>query len=120
MLADRGRYRSVVARWQDQEEGKQVSERVGEGEPIFTLRHTYPTAEQAKSAAQSRLDRLTRGRSTVSVSLANGDPKLRAQSRITLIGFRLGVDGEWVAKRVVHKLTNSGYTTNLEAEIPAV
>ena len=31
-LADRGKYRSVEAHWQDQEEGKRVSERVGEGD----------------------------------------------------------------------------------------
>ena len=118
VLADRGRYRAVVAHWQDQEEGKQASERVGEGEPVFVLRHTYPTAEQARSAAQSRLDELARSRSTVSVTLANGDPKLRAQSRIALTGFRSGVNGEWVAKRVVHKLNNSGYSTQVETEIP--
>ena len=67
----------MIAHWQDQEEGKQVSERAGEGEPVFVLRHTYPDAEQAKSAAQARLDQLSRGRSTVSLSLANGDPTPR-------------------------------------------
>ena len=119
ILADRGKYRSVEAHWQDQEEGKRASEHAGEGEPVFVLRHTYPDAEQARSAARSRLDQLARGRSTVSLTLANGDPKLRAQSRVTLTGFRTGVDGEWLATRVTHKLTSSGYTTSLEAEIPA-
>ena len=118
VLADRGKYRSVVAHWQDQEGGKRVSERAGEGEPVFVLRHTYPDAEQAKSAAQARLARLARGRSTVSVTLASGDPKLRAQSRVTLIGFRSGVDEEWIATKVVHKLNNSGYSTSVDAEIP--
>ena len=119
VLADRGRYRSVVAHWQDQEQGKQASERVGEGEPVFVLRHTYPDAEQARSAARSRLNKLARGRSTVSLTLANGEPKLRAQSRVTLIGFRSGVDGEWVAKRVVRKLANSGFSTGVEVELPS-
>ena len=120
VLADRGRYRSVVAHWQDQEEGQQVSERAGEGEPVFTLRQTYPTAEQARSAAKSRLDQLARGRSTVSVTLANGNPRLRAQSRVTLTGFRSGLDGQWLATGVTHRFTTSGYTTRLEAEIPAL
>ena len=116
VLADRGRYRSVVAYWQDQEAGKRISERAGEGEPVFVLRHTYATPEQARSAARSRLNRLARGHSSVSVTPTNGDPKLRAQSQVTLIGFRSGVDGEWVAKRVVHKLTSRGYSTSVECE----
>ncbi len=109
----------MVAHWQDQEGGKQVSERIGEAEPVFTLRQTYPTAEQASSAARSRLNKLARGRSTVSVTLANGELKIQAQSRVTLVGFRSGVDGEWVAKRVVHKITNSGYSTQVDAETPS-
>ena len=108
-----------MAHWQIQEEGKQASERVGEGEPVFILRHTYATAEQARSAARSRLDQLARSRSTVRLTLANGNPKLRTQSRVTLIGFRSGVDGEWVATRVVHKLVTRGSTTILDAETPA-
>ena len=119
VLADRGRYRSVVAYWQDQDGGKRKSERVGEGEPTFVLRHTYPDAEQARSAARSRLNQFVRGRSSVSVTLANGDPTLRAQSRVTLIGFRSGVDGEWLATRVQHQLTSSGCSTSLKAESPS-
>lgn len=119
VLADRERYRSVVAYWQDQEAGKRISERAGEGKPAFVLRHTYPDAGQARSAAQSRLAQLARGRSTVSLSLANGDPTPRAQSPVTLTGFRSGVDGEWVAKRVVHKYASGGYGTFLEVEPPA-
>ena len=118
VLADRGRYRSVVAYWQDQEGGKRESERVGEGEPVFVLRHTYPNADQAKSAAQARLGQLARGGSTVSLTLANGCPKLRSQSEVTLVDFRSGVDGKWVATRVEHKLTTSGLTAQLDAEPP--
>ena len=113
VLADRGRYRSVVAHWQNLEKGKQATERAGEGEPVFTLRQNYPTAAQARSAAQSRLDLLSRGRSTVSVFLANGDPKLRAQSRVNLTGFRSGVDGKWVATRVIHLFAARAYSNPL-------
>ena len=118
-LADRGKYRSVEAHWQDREQGKQATQRAGEGKPVLTLRHTYPDAKQAKDAARSRLEQLERGRSTVSLTLANGDPKLRSQSRVILTGFRSGIDGDWLATKVIHKLTTSGYTTRLEAETPA-
>ena len=119
-LSDRGRYRSVEAHWQDQDEGKQLTERAGAGEPVFVLRHTYPDAELAQAAAHARLDQLTRGRSTVSATLYRGTPRLRAQSPVTFAGFRSGVDGQWVAMRVSHELSSSGYTTSLEGEVPAV
>ncbi|MDE2667566.1 MAG: contractile injection system protein, VgrG/Pvc8 family [Acidobacteriota bacterium] len=118
-LSDRGKYRSVEAHWQDQEEGEQVTERAGKGEPVFVLRHTYADAEQAKAAAQARLDQLARGRSTVSLTLSRGEPRLRAQSRVTLEGFRSGINGEWVAQRVEHEYGSSGYSTSLEGEVPA-
>ena len=85
-------------------------------EPVFVLHHTYPDAEQAISAAKSRLDQLARGRSAVNVTLATGVPKLRIQSKVTLIGFRSGVDGVWVATKVSHKLTTSGHSTGVEAQ----
>ena len=118
-LADRSRYQSVVAYWQDTEQGTRAPERVGEGEPAFTLRHTYPTAAQAASAARSRLNQLNRGKSTASLTLSLGDTALLAQSELALSGFRSGVDGKWLATRVVHKLTQSGYVTTADAEIQA-
>ena len=40
------------------------------------------------------------------------------QSRVTLVGFRSGVDGEWMATKVTHKLAGGGYSTQADAETP--
>jgi len=47
---------------------------------VFVLRHTCPDAEQATAAGQARLDQLARSHSTVSVTLAVGNPRLRSQT----------------------------------------
>ena len=117
-LADRGKHRAVVAHWQDVAAGKQVAEHAGEGEPVYTLRHTYPTAEEARAAAQAKLKSLTRGQATISLTLIPGNPILAAEAKLTLSGFRTGVDGEWVATQVTHDLSDSGYTSRVEAETP--
>ena len=117
-LADRGKYQAGLAHWQDLEAGQQVTERVGEGEgePVFTLRHAYPTAKEARAAAQAKLNALNRGQGTLSLTLKPGDPTLAAEARLTLSGFRKGVDGEWIATRVIHEIGGSGYSTRVEAE----
>lgn len=85
--------------------------------PPFSLVGVHPGMGSG-CAARATLDQLSRGRSTVSATLALGDLRLRGQSRVTLAGFRPGVDGEWIAKRVVQMLNNSGYSTSVETEIP--
>ena len=115
-LADRGEFRAVLAHWQDLEAGQQMTERVGDGEPVFTLRHAYPTAAEARTAAQTKLNVLTRGLATLSLTMKPGDPTLAAEAKLTLSGFRKGVDGEWIATRVTHEIGGSGYSTQIEAE----
>ena len=116
-LANRGEFRAVLAHWQDVEAGQQVTERVGDGEPVFTLRHTYPTAEEARAAAQAKFNALTRGLATINLTLKPGDPTLAAEAKLTLSDFRRGVDGEWIATQITHELTSSGYTTRVEAQV---
>ena len=87
-LADRGKFQAVLAHWQDLEAGQQVTERVGDGEPVFTLRHAYPTAKEARAAAQAKLNALNRGQGTLSLTLKPGEPTLAAEARLTLSGFR--------------------------------
>ncbi len=115
-LTDRGQHQAVLAYWQDLEGGERMPERVGDGEPVFTLRHAYPTAEEARAAAQAKLNALSRGNATISLTLKPGDPTVAAEARLTLSGFRTGVDGEWIATQVTHEVGSSGYTTRVEAE----
>ena len=117
-LADRGKYQAVLANWHDTVTGKRISVKVGDEKPVFTLRHVYSDATAAGIAAQAKLDKLKRGLGTLSLTLQHGNSKLAAGAKLTLSGFRNGVDGDWVATRVNHNLSGGGYSSRVDAEIP--
>nr|VFK12740.1 MAG: hypothetical protein BECKLFY1418C_GA0070996_100165 [Candidatus Kentron sp. LFY] len=117
-LADRGKYQAVLAHWHDTSTGLRTPVQVGEGEPVFTLRHAYKDANTATAAAQAKLDALMRGLGTLSLTLKHGNPVLAAEAKLTLLGFREGVDGDWVITQANHTMAGGGYSTSLGAETP--
>lgn len=117
-IADRGRYTAVRAFWHDQAAARDVEVLVGMGEPVFTLRHPFPDAAQATTAAKGKLDALQRGESVLSVTTP-GRPDLAAEGKLTIAGVRSGVDGTWVITKAEHLLDGQGgYRTEVEAEVP--
>ncbi len=116
-LPERGKYPAVVAEYHDKTAGKRVKVTSGSGEPAYTLRRTYPTEAQAERAARGKLAEFERGLATLSLTLP-GRPELVAESAVVVEGIRAGVDGTWAIKRVEHSLSSSGYTCQVEAEIP--
>lgn len=115
--ADRGKYAAVLTHWHDPLIAERIPVRVGEGEPVYTLRHTYTDAEQATRAAQAKLDALQRGTGTLSLTLI-GNADLMAEGKIQIKELRHGVDGEWLIQRIEHQLDNQGFVTRIEAETP--
>ncbi len=116
-LADRGKYKRVVASWHDPSTGRRVAETAGEGDPAYTLNETFSSSTSARRAAESRLAALERGKGTVSLEIVHGEPGLCAAGVIELRGFREGADGRWSCKRVCHKVTGGGgCSTAVEAE----
>lgn len=116
-LAERAKYRSVVAKWQDEGGADLVPEQVGEGDPVYTVRHTYRDAAQARRAAQAKLDAFQRGASTIDITMP-GRPEIGAECSLRLSGFRPGVDGAWVITRAEHRIEDGGYTCSVSAEVP--
>jgi phage protein D len=117
-LADRGQYQAVLAHWHNTDTGVRMPVRVGDGNPVYTLRHTYPDADTAQIAAQSKLDELRRGLGTANLTLKQGKPLLMAGAKLALSGFMTGVDGDWVVTQVDHEISDSGYSTRVEMETP--
>ncbi len=117
-MADRGKYPAVLAHWHNTATGTRTPVHVGEGKPVYALRHNYPDADTARAAAQGKLDALSRGLATASLTLKHGNPRLAAEARLLLSEFRPGVDGEWIATQVDHEISDSGYSTRVEAETP--
>ena len=117
-LADRPRYRSAKAHWYDKAAARRETVTVGDGKPAYSLRETYADKATALSAAQAALDRLERGGGTLRLTLKPGLPTISAESPINVTGFRNGINGRWIATRVIHELSGGGYSTQVEAETP--
>ena len=108
----------VVAYWHAVKNAKRHEVKVGSGEPVTRLKMYYPTAEMALAAARSELDRRKRKKTTISIQLP-GRPDIMAEGKLTLSGFRDGIDTEWVITRVQHQIDAAGgYVCQVEAELP--
>jgi phage protein D len=110
-------YSRVEARWKPARKHATQTVVVGEGEPSTTLRNAFRSEPEARRAAESRLRKMSRARTALSLSLP-GDPELVAERPITLSGFREGVDGAWIITRAEHRLDSGGYSTSIEAQRP--
>jgi phage protein D len=115
--AERGKYQSVKAYWHDNDTAEKQSVLVGDGDPVFAIRHTYNDAQEATRAASAKLQSLLRGTATLSLTLL-GRPELQAEGKLRIAGIRDPVDGEWVINRVEHQLDSSGLQTRCDAEVP--
>ena len=92
--------------------------KVGEGEPVKKIGKHYPTQDMALAAAKAELAKRQRNQVTVAVTLP-GDPSIAAECTLVLVGFREGIDGEWLITRADHRLDDSGgYACDVEATKP--
>ena len=111
---------TVVAFWHSTGKGKRQQITVGSGEPVKQIRHHYPNEAAAKAAAQGELDKRTRGKCTLSVTMP-GDTDVQAEAKLLLTGFRPGIPTEWLIKRAEHDFTagsGGGYKCHVEGELP--
>ena len=115
--AQRSKYAAVRAYWHNPTTATTAAVTAGEGEPVYSLRHPYPNAEEALRAAKAKLDALQRGAAQLSLTVL-GNPALQAESKIKLSNIRPLIDGEWLIKRVEHQFDSRGFVTRLEAESP--
>jgi phage protein D len=115
-LKGRGAYDAVTTKWLDRATNKEKTHTAGQANgqlPTFEEKQLYKTEEEAKSAAESKLQSLRSGEVRVSITMP-GRPDLNAEGNIKLEGFRPEVDGTWIAKTITHDLVPSGYSTSVE------
>lgn len=118
-MSDQQAYKSVVAYWQDNDGAQRREVREGAGDPAFTIRKPFASEAAAKAGAKARKDALDRGTGSASLTVAIGNPAICADTPLSLSGFDPGLDGRWMATKVTQSLSSNGYTTSIEAELPA-
>ncbi|MBD9478530.1 phage late control D family protein [Pseudoxanthomonas sp. PXM02] len=117
MAADRDVYTGVRAYWHDKGAAQRKSVVVGQSGNAKRLRESYANEAEAREQATAEWNRIRRGGAKFSITLALGRADLYPEQRIDVAGFKEGIDGEWLASRVVHTVTGSaGFTTALDLE----
>ncbi|WP_323162870.1 phage late control D family protein [Stenotrophomonas maltophilia] len=108
---------TTVAYYRDTKAAKRQEVAVGDGEPVLRLRIAYADRVSAEAAAKAKHRERARATRTMTYTLP-GRPEIMAESTVTMQGFREGVDGEWLAKRVEHYIGPDGFRTTIECEQP--
>jgi phage protein D len=116
-------YKKVKAKYIDRESRKEKTVTISGGSSDgsdFEMLELHRTEEDARMAAQAKLDGLTSGIFGIDLTM-KGTPSLTAEGTITLKGFRAQVDGKWVIQSVSHTLSGrSMFTTSVQAGTEAV
>lgn len=128
---NRSDYSSAVARYKDPITHKEeaatsksgVGGTLGQGESgtdrPYTITGIFPTKDQAQAAADSTMKSLDRALGEGLFVLAQGDPWVRDQQRIYIIGTRDGIDGSYVSDIVTHEYTKeTGLMTAIRTQSP--
>lgn len=145
-IADRDAYTGVVAYWHDKKTAEKKTVKlkrrkkktttttttittptavvkenellIGSDENVKHLRHIYANQKNAERAAKAAWQRLQRGVAEFKITLATGRPELITELPITVKGFKPQIDeGSWLSARVIHNVTDNGYTNDLELEV---
>jgi len=117
---DRGKYKGVKAYWMDAATQERKYVETGGGTPVYSLRHTYGSAEEAEAAAAARLKALERGTATMTLSLP-GQAELSAEGRLRFVSGDPLARGDWIITRAEHELSSGsggGFRTRLDLETP--
>jgi phage protein D len=115
--AERDAYSGVRAHWHDKGKAEKQSALVGTEENEKRLKDTYGSEADALAAARAEMGRVKRGKATMELTMALGQPLLMPQTPITLRGFKPEIDATpWLLKKVTHELGDGGFTSKLELE----
>lgn len=114
--ADRTSYTGLPAYWHDGKHARRKGVAAGSTTgSVKTLKDTFASADAARQAAQSEMQRVDRGAATLSLAL--GRPHLMPQAAVTVEGFKPGIDGEgWPVKSLEHALSDGCVTIQIELE----
>ena len=118
VFADKDAFKSASATYRDVGKAETKELIIGGGEPTLKLPHVYSTKGNAKRAAKARLEDAKRGSGGKFSCTMSARLDIVAETPLELSGFRSGVDGEFVVRRISHTLDRSGLKSQIDAEKP--
>lgn len=116
--SSRGKFTGVRAEFADKPAATTREVIVGDaGGEVQTLRQMFADGGAATRAARARLEELTRGTGKLELTMV-GNPRIRAEGIIDVVGCSTKVDGVWVVQRAVHQVGAQGFITQVSAVVP--
>lgn len=118
-LGDRSTHKAVATKHQDKATGKLSIVSLDNEDapaglpPVHTDRHIYPNKSAAEQAAKARLAAFNRSTAGVRLEMP-GRTDLVAERQINAVGFKVGLDGEYLVDSVEQVFTRSGWSTTVE------
>lgn len=118
-LGDRNSHKAVATKHQDKKTGKlavvsvDIDDAPDDLPAVHTDRHIYPNKTAAESAAKARLAAFNRSTADVRFEMP-GRTDIFVERLINAQGFKVGLDGEYLAESVEQVFTHSGWSTNVE------
>lgn len=118
-FTDRTTQSAVKSKYQDKKTGDLVNltldnEDAPAGLPsVHTDRHIYPNKSAAEQAAKARLAGFNRSTAEVRLEMV-GRTDLFAERQINAVGFKEGLDGEFLVDSVEQVFAQSGWSTTVE------
>ncbi|MGJ8526847.1 hypothetical protein LMG33818_002610 [Halomonadaceae bacterium LMG 33818] len=90
----------------------------GSGENLRELKATYATLDDATNAAEAAWNRIKRGEEELDISFTEGRADILVESPIKASGFKPAInEAKWVTTEATHRLSSSGYLTNIRCEV---
>jgi phage protein D len=82
------------------------------------MRHNYSSLDEAVATAKAQWRALNRAGARLTMTLAEGRADLYPETPVQALGFKAEIDDTgWVLERLVHELSDAGYSTRLEMEV---
>lgn len=108
-VADREKYTGVRAYWGDRKAARRTGVLVGTADNEKKLQATYATAEEARQHAEAELQRVERGTTTLTISLAVGRPDVYPEQSVNVSGFKPEINSDdWLVPRSLTRLRVTG------------
>jgi phage protein D len=119
-IADRGKYRKVVAYAHDRDKARRLEVEVdgdATGDGVYRIADPFPSVAEADEAATAKARQLKSGEGRVSVEIP-GDVTVRAGRPLVFADVRPGLDGlRFIIETATHRYgKRGGYTVRIDAK----
>lgn len=115
-VSDMEKFGKVIAKWHNFATGKEEDVFAGTGDPAYTMRFKFVSADRALEAAKAKLSEFKRGAENLTLS-TKGDPSLRAENKLIITDVKYLKNKNWIITSVNHSLSDQGFVTSVTAII---